>query len=226
MKKLKSIALSSALVLGAVTYSNANANEIEVVSSLTATSNYISRGMTQTNDKGAVFGEVTAIYGGFFGGIWASNVEFEGADANSEIDLYLGYATNLGPLETTLSYTRFFYPNSDDIPYLDEVALELVYPMDKLSVGGKYIWGTYTENDGETFDYYEGFASYDFDVVTLHGSAGSIEDIGDNFIIGVSKEFELSTGGLSLDLSYTQFDAKAGSGDDQEHLYATITYTF
>lgn len=67
MKKLKSIALSSALVLGAVTYSNANANEIEVVSSLTATSNYISRGMTQTNDKGAVFGEVTAIYGGFFG---------------------------------------------------------------------------------------------------------------------------------------------------------------
>lgn len=224
MKKLKNLALCSVLTMGTLTYSNAN--DIEVVSSLTATSNYISRGMTQSNDKGAVFGEVTAIYGGFFGGIWASNVEFEGADANSEVDLYVGYGTALGPIEATVSYTRFLYPNSDDLVTLDEAALELVYPIDKLSIGGKYIWGVYTENDGEKYDYYEGFSSYDFDILTLHGSTGSFEDIGDNFEIGISKDFELSTGSLSLDLSYNEFETDSGSANDENNLYATITYSF
>lgn len=224
MNKLKSIVLSSAVVLSTCTC--ANATDIEVATSITATNNYISRGMTQSNEKGAVFAEVTLMYGGFFGGVWASNVEFEGADANSEIDLYVGYATNFGNLETTLSYTRFLYPNSSDLSYLDEAALEVVYPIDKFSIGGKYIWGTYTENDGDKYDYYEGFASYDFDILTLHGSAGSYEDIGDNFIVGVSKDFELSKGALSLDLSYTEFDSDNGTNLDEDHLYATITYSF
>lgn len=224
MKKIKSLVLCSAITFGTITQSQGT--ELEVVTAITGTTNYISRGMTQSNDKSAVFGEATLVYGGFFGGIWASNVEFEGADADSEIDLYLGYATSIGDLETTVSYTRFLYPNSSDLPTLDEAALEVVYPINKLSIGGKYIWGVYTENDGEKYDYYEGFASYDFDILTLNASAGSMEDIGDNFIVGISKEFELSKGSLNLDLSYTEFDADSGSNDDQDNLFATVTYTF
>ena len=152
MKKIKSLVLGTSLVLSSM--SCINASEVEVVTSITATNNYISRGITQSNEKGAVFGEVTAVYGGLFGGVWASNVEFEGADANSEIDLYVGYATALGPIEATASYTRFLYPDSKDLPTLDEAALELVYPIDKFTIGGKYIWGVYTENDGDKFDYF------------------------------------------------------------------------
>ena len=129
-------------------------------------------------------------------------------------------------METTLSYTRFLYPNSSDIPTLDEASLELVYPIDKLSIGAKYIWGVYTENDGEKYDYYEGFGSYDFDLLKLNASCGSMEDTGDNFMLGISKEFELPKGGLNLDLSYTEFDSDNTSDEDQENLYATITYTF
>lgn len=224
MKKINNLVLSSVLACGIA--SNVNANEIDVFTTISGTSNYISRGMTQSNEKSAVFGEVTIGYNGFFSGIWASNVEFEGTDADSEIDLYLGYSTTLGNLETTASYTRFLYPDSKDIPYLDEAALELVYPIDNLSIGGKYIWGVYTENDGEKYDYYEGFASYNFDILTLHTSAGSMEDTGDNFIIGLSKDFELSTGSLNLDLSYTEFTSDSNSSNDQDHLYATVSYSF
>jgi len=224
MKKIKSLVLSSTLAISSLTC--ANANEVDVFTSITATNNYISRGMTQSNDKGAIFGEVTAVYEGFFGGIWASNVEFEGADADSEVDLYMGYGTNFGDLETTISYTRFLYPNSKDIPYLDEAALELVYPIDKLSIGGKYVWAVYAENDANKFDYYEGFTSYDFDLLTLHGSAGSMEDIGNNFILGVTKDFALATGSLSLDLSYTEFNSDVNAQSDEESLFATITYSF
>lgn len=224
MKKIKSILLSSAVALSVS--SNVQATEIGLNAALTATSNYMLRGMTQSNDKSAIFADLTLSYDGFFAGVWASNVEFEGADADTEVDLYVGYGTALGPIEATVSYTRFFYPNSDDLVTLDEAALELVYPIDKLSIGGKYIWGVYTENDGEKYDYYEGFSSYDFDILILHGSAGSFEDIGDNFEIGISKNFELSTGSLSLDLSYSEFDADSGSTNDEENLYATITYSF
>ncbi|WP_121628644.1 TorF family putative porin [Poseidonibacter antarcticus] len=224
MIKIKSLLLSSIIACGTIT--NVQASNIDVIASISGTSNYISRGMTQSNDKGAVFVEGTVLYGGFFGGLWASNVEFEGADADSEIDLYLGYATVLGNLETSLSYTRFLYPNSNDIPTLDEVAIELVYPIDKLSIGGKYIWGVYTENDGEKYDYYEGFASYDFDILKLNSSAGSMQDTGDNFTIGISKDFEISDTALNLDLSYTKFYDDNTSSNDQENVYATITYAF
>lgn len=224
MIKIKSLLLSSIIACGTIT--NVQANNIDVIASISGTSNYISRGMTQSNDKGAVFVEGTILYGGFFGGLWASNVEFEGADADSEIDLYLGYATVLGNLETSLSYTRFLYPNSSDIPTLDEVAIELVYPINKLSIGGKYIWGVYTENDGEQYDYYEGFASYDFDILKLNSSAGSMQDTGNNFTIGISKDFEISDTVLNLDLSYTKFYDDNTSTNDQENVYATITYAF
>jgi len=224
MIKIKSLLLSSIIACGTIT--NVQASNIDVIASISGTSNYISRGMTQSNDKSAVFVEGTVLYGGFFGGLWASNVEFEGADADSEIDLYLGYATVLGNLETSLSYTRFLYPNSNDIPTLDEVAIELVYPIDNLSIGGKYIWGVYTENDGEKYDYYEGFASYDFDILKLNSSAGSMQDTGDNFTIGISKDFEISDTVLNLDLSYTKFYDDNTSSNDQENVYATITYAF
>lgn len=224
MIKIKSLLLSSIIACGTIT--NVQASNIDVIASISGTSNYISRGMTQSNDKGAVFVEGTVLYEGFFGGLWASNVEFEGADADSEIDLYLGYVTVLGNLETSLSYTRFLYPNSNDIPTLDEVAIELVYPIDKLSIGGKYIWGVYTEDDGEKYDYYEGFASYDFDILKLNSSAGSMQDTGDNFTIGISKDFEISDTALNLDLSYTKFYDDNTSSNDQENVYATITYAF
>lgn len=215
---------SSAIICTTLTHTYAT--DVDVITSISGTTNYISRGMTQSNDKGAVFAESTLLYNGFFAGIWASNVEFEATDAEYEIDLYAGYAKAFGDLETTLSYTRFLYPNSNDLPTLDEAALEVIYPIDKLSIGAKYIWGVYTENNGEKYDYYEGFTSYDFEILKLNGSIGSMEDIGNNFVVGISKELELQKGSLNLDLSYTKFNADAGANDNQKNLYATITYTF
>lgn len=223
MKKIKSMVLGSMVALSAVT---ACANEIEVATSLTATNNYVSRGMTQSNEKGAIFAQSTLSYGGLFGGFWASNIEFEGVDGDSEIDVYAGYATSFGDLQTIFTYTRFLYPSSDDLVYYDEAELKLSYDIGDLSVGAKYALGTYTENDGVKLDYVEGFSSYNFGILSLNGSYGSYEDIGDNFIVGVSKGFELSTGELNLDLSYTEFDSDVTDSQDQEHLYATITYSF
>ncbi|MCG3655790.1 TorF family putative porin [Aliarcobacter butzleri] len=221
MKKMNSIVLSSALLISTI----ACANEIDTAFGITGTSNYLVRGMTQTNDKAALFLEGTVLYNGFFTGAWTSNIDFEGTDANREIDLYAGYSKDIFGFETTLTYTKFLY-NSKDIADMDEVEIKVVYPFDKFSIGGKYIFGTYVENDGKKLDYYEGFTSYDFDIVTLKGSTGSYEDTGDNFEIGISKSFELSKGSLSLELLYSEFYSDNSSSLDEENLYAKVIYSF
>ncbi len=224
MKRMKSLVVSSALLMSTIT--TINANEIDTVFNITGASNYLVRGITQTNDKAALFLDGTVIYNGFFAGAWTSNIEFEGADGHREIDVYAGYGREIYGFETTLTYTKFLYPDSKDIANLDELEVKVVYPIDKFSVGGKYIFGTYVENDGKKLDYYEGFASYDFDVLTLSGSTGSFEDTGDNFEIGVSKTFDLEKGSLKLELLYNEFYSDNSSSEDQDNLYAKIVYSF
>ena len=224
MKKIKSVIIGSALIMS--TISCVKANDIDTVVNITGASNYLVRGLTQTNDKAALFLEGTVLYNGFFTGMWTSNIEFEGAEGNREIDLYAGYSKDFFGFETTLTYTRFLYPDSKDIANLDEAELKIVYPIDKFSIGGKYILGTYVENDGEKLDYYEGFTSYDFDIITLNGSAGSFEDMGDNFVVSISKAFDLSKGSLNLELLYSEFYSDDTSNLDQDNLYAKITYSF
>lgn len=223
MKKIKSIVASSALLVSSITC--INASEIDTAFNITGASNYLVRGMTQTNDKAALFFEGTVLYNGFFTGAWTSNIDFEGTDANREIDLYAGYSRDIFGFETTLTYTKFVY-DSKDIADMDEVEIKVIYPIDKFSIGGKYIFGTWVEDDGKKLDYYEGFTSYDFDIVTLKGSAGSYEDIGDNFEIGITKTFELSKGNLNLELLYNEFYSDNSSSLDEENLYAKIIYSF
>ncbi|WP_044418159.1 TorF family putative porin [Halarcobacter anaerophilus] len=227
MEKRKNIILSLIVASSIATF--AQAQELGITTSITATNNYVSRGMTQTDDKGAVFGEVTLSYENFYTGLWASNVEFEGADADSELDVYIGYATSIGNFNIDTHYVRYYYPNSEDVMYYDEAVLDLNYTFfDKLTLGGAYYWGTHTENNGDKLDYYEGYASYDFDAVTAHASAGDYENIGDNYSIGLTKSFTLSDDNtLTLDLTYANYNADSSSGyDDEDNLYATITYTF
>lgn len=223
MKKTKSIITSTVLLISSITYSNAN--DIDTTFGITGASNYLVRGMTQTNDKAALFLEGTVLYNGFFVGAWTSNVDFKDADANREVDLYAGYSRDIFGFETTLTYTKFLY-DSKDIADIDEVELKVIYPINKFLIGGKYIFGTWVEDHGKKLDYYEGFTSYNFDILTLKGSAGSFEDTGDNFEVGISKKFELQKGSLSLELLYNEFYSDNSSSLDQENLYAKIIYSF
>ncbi|MDD5391579.1 MAG: TorF family putative porin [Thiothrix sp.] len=66
-----------------------------------ATSNYLWRGITQTQDGGAVqAGLDYKADNGFYVGTWTSNAKFAGV-AGTELDLYAGYAKEL---ESGLSY--------------------------------------------------------------------------------------------------------------------------
>jgi uncharacterized protein (TIGR02001 family) len=223
MKKFSLAALIALSTIGSV--SALQANEVEVSGNVGATSNYIWRGMTQTDDKASINGGIDLGYKGFYLGSWASNVDFLD-DANYELDVYAGYGNSIADISYDISYIKFLYPGSDGSSDFDEATISLGYDINDLSLGLSYALATYTENDGVKNDYAEATASYDFKVASLDLSYGDYQNTGNNYSIGVSKSFDLKGNTLDLSVAYSDFDSDASKSDDQENVFATIAYSF
>ena len=81
----------------------------------TVTSNYISRGVTQTQNRPAFQPWVEVESNGFYGGLWASNVRFGGGDSDRvEVDIYGGYRWSFENTSFDVGYARYVYNSSGD----------------------------------------------------------------------------------------------------------------
>lgn len=107
MTRLRVAALAAAVSAIAVP---AVAQNLSFSGGLTITSNYMSRGLTQSNDRPALqfWGEVEA--SGFYAGIWASTVRL--APDRAEFDIYAGYRFSVGAASFDLGYTRYVYDST------------------------------------------------------------------------------------------------------------------
>lgn len=88
------------------------------------TSNYIWRGVTQSNDGDAVSGGVDYTHkSGFYVGTWVSNTV-----ANQyEHDIYGGYNFAVGPVDMDAGYIRYMYPVGNANADFSEVYLNAKY---------------------------------------------------------------------------------------------------
>jgi len=178
------------LVLGSVMTSSLLAGGVAMADSpLTAnaalTSNYLWRGMTQTDDGFAVQAGVDYAHeSGLYVGAWASNVDF-GTDANVEVDLYGGFSGEVGDFGYDVGYLMYKYPGENALNF-EEAYLGGSYKM----VSAKYYKGTGDWKD----DYLDVSADFDLDVVSVGVHAGvAMPDVGDNsndYSLSVSKTFE------------------------------------
>lgn len=128
--------LASGLLAG-----GAAAEELALNYGVAFTSNYISDGTTQSNDKPALQGYVEGSYGMFYGGVWSSTVDFVDdevfGDDNLEFDLYAGIRPTLGDFSFDISYYRYLYDDSGDC--CGEFVLIAQYPVaDFGEVGVEY----------------------------------------------------------------------------------------
>ncbi len=98
--------LASGLLMTFCTHASVTAN-------IGATSNYLWRGVTQTQDAVAVQAGIDYEHdSGLYLGTWASNVDF-GDDTSYEIDFYGGYAGSIGEeFGYDISYLYYAYPDS------------------------------------------------------------------------------------------------------------------
>lgn len=114
--KIKNLITSSVIAAGVLAGSSAaNAGEIEANVSLAT--DYVFRGFSQTNEDPAISGGFDyGFEGGFYVGVWASNVNFgEGSNTSTEIDLYGGYAFDVSEqVSFDFGYVYFTYPGETD----------------------------------------------------------------------------------------------------------------
>lgn len=123
---LKKSMLASALLLAASGAALAQEEEASATwtttLSGTLTSDYIFRGVSQSQESAALQGGVTVAHeSGFYAGVWGSSVDFTPKDsdfeddANFEIDLSVGYAFEFGDgFSADVMFVRYFYPGTEE----------------------------------------------------------------------------------------------------------------
>lgn len=179
-----------------------------------AVSNYIWRGVTQTDDQPAIQGGLDVAHdSGFYAGTWASNVDFGEDGANYELDFYAGYDFTLPVEDASLGLNTIYYayPDGGDIDFW-EIGISGGYKW--LSLGIQYTaWGD-EANEDTLFDegdfYYS--ASLDFPLPQDFGLSifGGYYDFDDDQIVVGVREVD----GMLLDVT---------EGADYGHWGATIS---
>lgn len=190
--------LSAAFLLGIAPARS----QAEVSLNIGVASNYLFRGVTQTDDSAAIQGGIDyEADSGFYFGTWASNVDFDGA--GYELDLYLGFATELdNGLGFDVGYIYYAYPdaNPDNIDF-GEIYASISFGL----FSGGLAYTIHSDNDDALFD------------------------TGDLYT-HVGLDFELPADlGLGLTAGYYSFtnDGKPGIGDaDYWHLGASLSREF
>lgn len=86
-------------------------------------SDYVFRGVSQTEEDAALSGGVDLTGAGFYAGAWASNVAFPGdPDTNAEIDLYAGVRPEFAGWVWDFGAVGYFYtgqPDGADYDYVE-----------------------------------------------------------------------------------------------------------
>lgn len=184
---------------------------------ITLSSDYMWRGYSQSNNKPAISASVDyADRSGFYGGIWASNVDVMNDDDRVylELDIYAGFEGEFG--ESDINYNvgvlRYIYPGTHNIDW-NEVYGSLGYhyftvgiaysgDVDGTSEKGRYY------NLGVDYPLFAGIdlnlglGYYDFNRKVFNSNNS---DSATDYRIGLSKDFA----GFEFSLSYTDTDNNA-----------------
>ena len=222
----------AAILLAIVSLNPAQA--VDITANGGAVTQYIFRGVPQSDGKAAAQGGVDLEASGFYLGTWISQVDTsartpagEVAATGIEYDLYGGYGFDVGDLNFGIGATGYFY--SDDF---DETYAEV-----NLSAGWKFITIDYAIGEYDstptsdytfgsiTLDYagfYGRFGSWgdDFDGDYIEIGYGSTLTVADTDLFDYSFVIIRSDDRLSLKLD------QYGNPDDDTFFYAGVTKSF
>jgi uncharacterized protein (TIGR02001 family) len=104
--------------------SHADAQEAtgpQVTANVAVTSDYVFRGVSQTQENAAISAGVDLTNGGFYAGAWVSNVDF-GDDTDIEADVYGGFRTEAAGFALDFGAVGYLYgdqPAGADYDYVE-----------------------------------------------------------------------------------------------------------
>lgn len=220
-------ALATALALSAFAAASAHAG---TSGSISLTSDYLFRGVSQTNQEPALQGGIEYAHdNGFYVGAWGSNISWlsdtvvpgDNISSSLELDGYLGYRGQAGEL---FSYdvgvlTYYYpgdYPGGFNSPNTTEIYLGgTLAASETVSIGLKYSYSVtdlfgYADSDGS--GYLDANLNWTFQpgwTLNLHGGKQWIENNEafeyTDWKLGVTRSFE---NGVSVAAAYSDTDAE------------------
>lgn len=216
MKLFKTSILASTLLAAA------SASAVEVSGNVTLTTDYSFRGVTQTDNKGAIQGGFDlGTESGAYAGIWASNVNF-GTDTSTEMDYYFGWAGDISEgVSIDVGYIYFDYEGDAEFDYQEfavsvgfsNFTLGVNYSDEYLGDGGPEFFYPYAEYSLSlpsdfALDFHVGLTDLDEEGLFEAG-----EDSYTDWSVTLSK----SISGVDFALAYvdTTIDDLFGSGSDE-----------
>jgi uncharacterized protein (TIGR02001 family) len=108
------LAFATAAVGAALLATAGPAAAQDIAWNVAVTSDYVFRGVSQTDQDPALQGGVDVTFdSGFYAGAWASNVDF-GDDTDAEFDVYGGYRTEAGGFALDFGVLGYLYINEPD----------------------------------------------------------------------------------------------------------------
>ena len=209
MNKKLSIAMGIALA-GMTGFASAEeaASDFEFSANVALTTDYVFRGVSQTDEDPAIQGGFDVGHSsGIYAGTWASNVEgYDGA--SMEIDFYIGWAGDVGPVGLDVGYLHYEYPDVDNSDNnTDEFHIGISKDFEMVSLGATYHYSDewYGDDSSEYFDFSAEVPVGQFTIAAHYGMTegdGANADY-DDYSLGVSTEL----GGFGFDLSFYDTDS-------------------
>jgi uncharacterized protein (TIGR02001 family) len=105
-----------------------------------AVTDYVSRGITQTDSRPAIQGYVEPSYGIAYVNIWSSNVDFGTDFRGAEIDVAGGIRPKFGPLSLDVGWLHYFYMPENVGPAYGEFFAKANYEVTDKFLIGTQIW--------------------------------------------------------------------------------------
>jgi uncharacterized protein (TIGR02001 family) len=207
MKKFAIAAAASLAVMSFAAAANAQDEGPSVSFNVAVTSDYVFRGVSQTEEDPAIQGGVDLTSGMFYAGAWASTISFPGDDESDvEIDIYGGIKPEAAGWTFDIGGIYYAYPGEPSGVDYDffEAKLAASRAVGPASIGAAVFYSPEFFGETGTAVYYEVNGSVSpADGWTIGGALGrqDVDYDGDytTWNLGVSYAF---TDNIALDLRY------------------------
>jgi uncharacterized protein (TIGR02001 family) len=210
MKSIKIALTSMFLILSSY------ASTADVSGNVGLSSDYIWRGITQTNGDIAVNGGFDlSTENGFYLGTWASNAGGNGSAHSMELDVYIGFSGDMAENMTyDVGYISVIYPGNDAADFEEAYVGFNIYGLSILYSDG--------QNNGPSYS--EIGYSVDAGPGSFNVSYGEYEDNGDNTLVG----YDWNIADFTLGFYYYDYedDATVAGGADDDGGYVSLSKSF
>jgi uncharacterized protein (TIGR02001 family) len=126
----------------------------DVAFGIALTSDYVSRGITNSNSDPAIQGYIEPFveipnFGTAYVNVWSSNVDYGVGYTGAEIDVAAGIRPEFGPMSFDLGYVHYFYAPEHVSPDYGELFAKADYNFeDKVTFGGRVFFAPdYNQSD-------------------------------------------------------------------------------